>query len=98
MTTYTVPTVTTTQSLLCLIPRLIMLLIISLYAPETRLNTCESTYSKTRTGTKTPQTRQRQKRMPPKHCMNLVFSLKKLKFSGRCYANDPQGSSMRDAN
>ena len=45
-----------------------------------------------------PQTRQRQKRMPPKHCMNLVFSLKKLKFSGRCYANDPQGSSMRDAN
>jgi hypothetical protein len=93
MATSTVLEVDTTQSLLCLIPRLIMLdnTYYFLYAPETRIKkTRESTYSKPKTGTRfylNRATGQRQKRMPPKHCMNLVY--KKNKFSGRCYANDP---------
>ena len=49
--------------------------IISLYVPETRLNTRESTYCpKPGLVPESPQTGQRQKRMLPKHCMNLVFS------------------------
>jgi len=57
---------------------------------DTHKKTRESTYSKPKTGTRfylNRATGQRQKRMPPKHCMNLVY--KKNKFSGRCYANDP---------
>jgi len=55
MATSTVLEVDTTQSLLCLIPRLIMLdnTYYFLYAPETRIKkTRESTYSKPKTGTR----------------------------------------------
>jgi hypothetical protein len=77
---------------------LYIIIIISLYAPEARINTRESTYSKTRTGTRIPSNKATAKKNAAKTLYESCFFFFNIKFSGRCYANDPQGSSMQDAN
>jgi len=57
-----------------------MLLIISLYAPETRLNTRESTYSKTRTGTRISSNKATAKKNAAKTLYESCFFFKKIKI------------------